>query len=641
MLTLAASPAAWAINGDTLAVRSNGFDGGTSWTIQNNGYVGTYIDVPAAGNVTISVNAAGTASGGIDPRMNIVVADYSAGFDVPAGSGLYEHTFFLPAGKHFVRTEFDNDPGRTSRQLSVQQFSVSGAAINNSHTSANALTAANNYIANFRKGPAEVALLGATPGAPVHVKLVNHAFNFGANFPGPSATNYFGTPGFTNFLRDNFNALVPSNGGKWSFNEETDQDIDLGYANQIRTFAEANEMRYRMHALAWGTQNPDFIQDLLDSAAGGNTADRDLLRAEISERIDYYVGDGDANTNDGDPANRYYALDVLNEHWHQEHYFEAFTPTELAGIFNEVKQAADASGNSEQVKLFLNEYNVLQNGEGDSFGNWYRAGADDIVNAGGHVDGLGVQYYARGSTVGGQAHSPARILQTLQNLSVGGFALTLTEFGIQENTSTVAERPTIVEESMRMVFGTPQMDGYFHWGFWGGGTSSLQSDGILMGIVGNTVNFTLTDAGVRYQQLMNEWSTELDTNVLPDGTIDFTGFYGEYEITIGGQTYTLDLTKGDTEYQLVVGPPSADFDLDGDVDGVDFLTWQANLGAINAAFAQGDANYDGTVTAADLGYWESQYDPAALQASSTSIPEPGSVVLVLLATQQFSSRRRN
>lgn len=74
-----------------------------------------------------------------------------------------------------------------------------------------------------------------------------------------------------------------------------------------------------------------------------------------------------------------------------------------------------------------------------------------------------------------------------------------------------------------------------------------------------------------------------------EGTIDFTGFFGEYEITIGANTYTLDLTKGTSDYSLIVGPASGDFDLDGDVDGRDFLTWQRGFGSVDATFAQGDA----------------------------------------------------
>lgn len=632
-LSLLAVSSAWALDGDDLAVLSNGFDAGSSWVLQDNGYVGTYIDVAVPGNVTISVNAAGQQSGGINPQMNIFVGDSSAGFEVPSGSSLYEHTFFLPAGKHFVRTELANDPGRTGRQLTIQQLNVAGASIDNNHHDTNALAVANNYIENFRKGPAQVALLGATPGTPVEVKLANHAFNFGANFPGPSATNYFGTSGFTDFFIENFNAVVPSNGGKWSNTEPFDQFLDFGYADQIRAFAEANDMRHRMHALAWGTQNPLFITNLINQAVGGSATAKNNLRTQISERIAYYVGDGDGDTNDGDRAQRYYALDVLNEHVHQDQYFEIFTPAELADIFNEVKQAVDAAGVPD-VGLFLNEFNVLQHGA-DDFGNWYREGADDIINAGGHIDGLGVQYYAIGNEVPSQPHSPARILQTLQNLSVGGFDLTLTEFGVQDNTSTPNEAADIVEDSMRMFFGTPQADGYFHWGFWGGGTSSLQSDGILL----NT-DFSLTPAGVRYQSLMDEWDTDLLLNVLPDGTIDFTGFYGEYEITIGGNTYTLDLTKGDTDYSLIVGPPSADFDFSGEVDGLDFLAWQQNHGATGASFAQGDADYNGSVGGADLAVWESQYGPGALVGASAAVPEPASFLLFASVLAALSGRQQ-
>ena len=44
----------------------------------------------------------------------------------------------------------------------------------------------------------------------------------------------------------------------------------------------------------------------------------------------------------------------------------------------------------------------------------------------------------------------------------------------------------------------------------------------------------------------------------------------------------------------------ADFNLDGAVEGQDFLIWQASFGLIGAEFTDGDANGDGTVASADL-----------------------------------------
>jgi endo-1,4-beta-xylanase len=457
------------------------------------------------------------------------------------------------------------------------------------------------------------------------VKLTNHAFNFGANFPGSGGTTYFNNTQFTDFFKENFNAAVPSNGGKWSVNDPQFGPVTMAYADSIRSFAEANNMRFRMHALLWGAQNPGDIQTLLDDARNGDMAAKATLRTRISERIDYYVGDGDGTPNEtNDRASRYFALDVLNEHVHQAHYIDIFTDSELADIFNEVRQAIDATNG--QVDMFLNEYNVLQFGM-DSYGNWYRHDADAIVNAGGSLQGLGVQYYACGSvTCGGSSpHSPARIHQILQNLSVGDFTLTLTEFGIGgDSTASEAEAADILEDSMRMFFGSPQADGFLHWGFWEGGRDfGREGDGILV-----RTDFTLTPAGERRQELMEEWDTDLTLNVLPDGTIDFTGFFGEYEITIGGNTYTLDLTKGTSDYSLIVGPASADFDLDGDVDGRDFLTWQRGFGAVDAAFAQGDANYDGEVDELDLAVWQAGYGGGALTAS-VNVPEPGQLTIIL------------
>ncbi len=59
----------------------------------------------------------------------------------------------------------------------------------------------------------------------------------------------------------------------------------------------------------------------------------------------------------------------------------------------------------------------------------------------------------------------------------------------------------------------------------------------------------------------------------------------------------------------------ADFDLDGDFDGIDFLTWQRGHGSIGASHSDGDANLDGVVDASDLAAWRVTYGQAAPGAS--------------------------
>jgi len=248
------------ITGSNLTARSTGSGAGT-WTLDRNGYVGTYITVPAAGDVTIRVNASGTASGGINPHMNIVLADTKAGFDVTAGVSAYENTFNLPAGTYFLRTEFNNDLDLSSRALAVQDITVTGATVSNSSTTANALAAADTYIGNFRKGAVKVGLSGLAPGTSVGVALKRHAFNFGTAVPGFSSTdvnNYLGSNGTakqTNYqsrLLQNFNAVVPENMGKWAYNEAGRDSVTMAGIDQILNYAGSHNMRARMHNVIWG-----------------------------------------------------------------------------------------------------------------------------------------------------------------------------------------------------------------------------------------------------------------------------------------------------------------------------------------------------------------------------------------------------
>ena len=92
-------------------------------------------------------------------------------------------------------------------------------------------------------------------------------------------------------------------------------------------------------------------------------------------------------------------------------------------------------------------------------------------------------------------------------------------------------------------------------------------------------------------------------------------------------------------------PEDADFDGDGDVDGVDFLSFQRGFGldagAGNVApLAQGNANEDRFINALDLAVWESQYGTATLGAVGAPVPEPSSCCLVAAALMLLGARRR-
>src|SRR5262249_53305218 len=160
--------------------------------------------------------------------------------------------------------------------------------------------------------------------------------------------------------------------------------------------------------------------------------------------------------------------------------------------------------------------NILLDGP-DNYGNWYRDSIESIRNAGGNVGGIGVQYYVR--TAG---HSPSKIMQTLQNLSVDGIPITLTEFGVQGGNASIPLAPGIMEDTLRLVYGNANSDGFMMWGFWQGAiydqafASAMYYDGVLdadpdgsgplTATPDPTGNWTLTPTGVRWQSLMDEWT---------------------------------------------------------------------------------------------------------------------------------------
>ncbi len=86
--------------------------------------------------------------------------------------------------------------------------------------------------------------------------------------------------------------------------------------------------------------------------------------------------------------------------------------------------------------------------------------------------------------------------------------------------------------------------------------------------------------------------------------------------------------------------PTADFDEDGDVDGADFLAWQRGFGVTSlAALEHGDGNHDGSVSAADLALWQGAFGAAATSAAASAVPEPGTLMMLGVATMLVGVRR--
>jgi len=546
------------LDGDSLAYRSTGAScPDKAWRLDENGFVGTYIQVATETEVSFTVRASKSSSGPNTPLVGLRAADFATSWPVIAmGSNYSSHTqtWTLPAGTYCIRVENSNDrPSDGPRAVNVRDLTITGATVLNTAADAHALAAADTYIEHFRKGPATLTLMGdmrPLPNAPVRIRLKRHAFNFGTAVAGADDVNY------RNFVIGNFNTIVPENAGKWPSNERTRGDIRLDFLDGLMDFAAHNNMRVRMHGVLWQLSSPRWVKALQDTALrGGGQAERDAakadLRAAISKRIQYFVKDR---------AQRYYELDVINEAVHSPIYYEIYGTQGVAGIYNEVKAAALAAGAA--TRLVTNEFDILQSSDEnhDPYANWYRKHVEELRAAGGAVDGIGIQYYAVDDSPAqtNNPHSPSRIAQVFHNLATANLPLSLSEFGVQDLGAPAPQRAAdILADTVRLCFGHEKMTTFITWGFWASRMWRVAPAGALM-----DAHWNITPAGRVWQQLMGvrdwaipnlpTWTTDVSLATDAQGRVNFVGFYGDYEVISGQQRGEFTLTQGTPNYTVAV-----------------------------------------------------------------------------------------
>ncbi|WP_425396411.1 dockerin type I domain-containing protein [Aeoliella sp.] len=87
----------------------------------------------------------------------------------------------------------------------------------------------------------------------------------------------------------------------------------------------------------------------------------------------------------------------------------------------------------------------------------------------------------------------------------------------------------------------------------------------------------------------------------------------------------------------------ADFNNDGAVNLVDYTVWRNSLGSTVAPFTFADGDGDGTVSVADYTVWKSNFGTigvGSLFASSSAVPEPCTVALLIVSCLAASAQRR-
>ena len=84
---------------------------------------------------------------------------------------------------------------------------------------------------------------------------------------------------------------------------------------------------------------------------------------------------------------------------------------------------------------------------------------------------------------------------------------------------------------------------------------------------------------------------------------------------------------------------TGDANLDGVVDGGDFLAWQRGFGKAAPSLTDGDFNGDGVVDGSDLTIWRGAFGAAGTVAVA-AVPECNSIALAMIGAAGFVRRRR-
>ena len=145
-------------------------------------------------------------------------------------------------------------------------------------------------------------------------------------------------------------------------------------------------------------------------------------------------------------------------------------------------------------------------------------------------------------------------------------------------------------------------------------------DGVLLGSASNAATVTSNDISHLQGQIrLGNTSTVAYYDLDGSGVID----------------------DADVEFlvETLYGSTIADFDLDFDVDADDLAAWTAGYG-IGGVWEQGDANGSGEIDGADFLSWQRNFTGAPAVGASSSVPEPSSVALVLLACASLAAVRR-
>jgi endo-1,4-beta-xylanase len=365
-------------------------------------------------------------------------------------------------------------------------------------------------IAEIRMGNLVVK---ATPGDKVSIKQVRHEFLFGTAIPSQLAENSEDPmtaeerEKFLQILRENFNYAVHENALKWYATEKTRGQVDYSVADRIFEIAQSLDIPMRGHCIYW--EKEEFLMDWLKEL------NNDELRLAVKNRavslVNHFKG-------------RIDEFDLNNEMLHGDFFRRRLG----YGIVSEMAWMVKAQ--NPNAKLYVNDYGIVDIG--------YNAGPyvnqiEHFLANGVPIEGIGIQAHR---TVDGKIDNSSYMVQrNLDRFNKFNLPIKITEaLFVYDDDETRAKE---LKRLFPIYFAHPKIEAIVMWGFW------EKAHWIPRSAMWKT-DFSPTLQAKAYRDLVfGEWWTEAEETADVKGQVQIRAFYGDYVVTVNGQSKQIKLSK--------------------------------------------------------------------------------------------------
>lgn len=389
-----------------------------------------------------------------------------------------------------------------TRYWSIPTFvslSLIVATMNVSNAAADWKAQADARIEQIRKQDVRLQVVNArgepVPGVRIEARQVRKAFPFGAAI----GRAILGNPRLQEFFKDHFNWAVFENESKWYANERSPGRADYATADAMFAWCQANGIPVRGHCVFWEPEKwqTKWVQPLTGDAL------REAVERRLESVVPHFRG-------------KFVHWDVNNEMLHGDFFKARLGESIWPWMFQRAHEL------DPEARLFVNEFNILSVDQDfkEVQTNEYVAHTRWLIDQGAPIHGVGIQGHIWTEDILSKPHV---LKERLDKVATLNLPIWISEFDVaDDDEQSCADKLELV---YRTAYSHPAVEGIVMWVVWAGNSWRGPNAGIARR------DWTLNEAGKRYEALMREWSTEASGESNTDGLFAFRAFHGDYEIT--------------------------------------------------------------------------------------------------------------